>query len=38
MQLGMFALPSSFVNSSLDYLNKELAIDFRGKLTKHFNN
>lgn len=36
LELGMIAVPSSFVNSALEYLNKKLAIYFRSKLTTHF--
>jgi len=32
----MLAVPASFVNSFLEYLNKKLAIQFRSKLTSHF--
>jgi ATP-binding cassette subfamily D (ALD) protein 3 len=33
----MFAIPASFVNSYLEYLNKELAHHFKEKLTAHLN-
>lgn len=36
--LGLVSFPASFVNSLLDYLNKSLAINFRGKLSSYFNN
>ncbi len=36
MTLGMVAVPASFVNSYLDYLNKSLAIRFRKRLTTYF--
>ena len=32
----MLAIPSSFVNSYLEFLNKSLAISFRKRLTFHF--
>ncbi|KAL4432046.1 hypothetical protein ABPG74_017782 [Tetrahymena malaccensis] len=35
LELGMIAVPASFVNSFLEYLNKKLAIYFRSKLTSH---
>ena len=34
--LVMLALPASFVNSYLDYINKIIALKFRNNLTKHF--
>ena len=34
----MFALPSSTVNSAIDYYQKKLALDFRKRLTVHFHN
>ena len=34
----MLAIPASFVNSMLDYLNKQLAICFRTELTKYTTN
>lgn len=37
MHLGMISFPASFVNSSLDFLNRSLAINFRQKLTDYFN-
>jgi len=33
----MCAVPASFVNSYLDFLNKRLAIGFRKRLNTHFN-
>lgn len=36
VQLGLVAVPASFVNSYLDYLNKLLAIRFRRRLTNYF--
>ncbi|CAD8089388.1 unnamed protein product [Paramecium primaurelia] len=36
LKLGVVAIPASFVNSFLDYLNKSLAIRFRKRLTSHF--
>lgn len=36
--LGFLALPGSFINSSLDFLNKKIAIYFRENLTNHFQN
>jgi ATP-binding cassette subfamily D (ALD) protein 3 len=36
INLGMIAIPSSFVNSYLDFLNKSLAIRFRERLTHYF--
>jgi ABC-type uncharacterized transport system fused permease/ATPase subunit len=35
--LGLLAVPSSFVNSLLEFLNKQLSIYFRTELTNHFN-
>lgn len=32
-----FSIPSSTVNSSLEYLNKKIAILFRTRLSNHFN-
>ena len=32
----MFALPSSTVNSAIDYVNKLMALQFRDRLTTHF--
>lgn len=32
----MVAVPASFVNSFLDFLNKKLALRFRRRLTDHF--
>lgn len=34
--LGLIAIPASFVNSFLDFLNKRLAINFKKRLTQHF--
>lgn len=34
----MFAVPSSTVNSMLDYLSKKLGLVFRKEMTKYFNN
>ena len=36
VNLGLIAIPSSFVNSMLDFLNKRLAINIRRRLTSHF--
>ena len=36
INLGLCAVPASFVNSALDYFNKRLAISFRRRLTLHF--
>ena len=35
--LFLFALPSSTVNSAIDFLQKKLALAFRLRLTTHFN-
>jgi len=35
-QLFLFALPSSSVNSGIDYMQKMLSLSFRERLTKHF--
>lgn len=32
----LFAIPSSTINSALDYLQKKLALCFRKKITNHF--
>jgi ATP-binding cassette subfamily D (ALD) protein 3 len=32
----MFAVPASTINSGLDYYQKQLALRFRSRLTKHF--
>ena len=32
----MIAVPASFVNSYLDYLNKILGLSYRSKLTNYF--
>ena len=34
--LGMIAVPASFVNSFLDFLNKRLSLRFRRRLTDYF--
>ncbi len=34
--LGLIAVPASFVNSFLDFLNKRLAINFKRRLTNYF--
>lgn len=34
--LGMIAVPASFVNSFLDFLNKRLSINFKKRLTHYF--
>ena len=34
--LMMFALPSSSVNSFMDYITKQLALEFRSRLTEYF--
>lgn len=34
--LGLIAVPASFVNSFLDFLNKRLAISFKKRLTSFF--
>lgn len=36
LTLGLVAVPASFVNSYLDFLNKSLAIRFRKRLTNYF--
>lgn len=36
ISLAVLAIPSSFVNSYLDYLNKILALNFRENLTNYF--
>ena len=38
INLGILAIPSSFVNSYLDYLVKRLGLDFRTRLTMYFHN
>ena len=35
--LMCYSLPSSMVNSSLEYLNKKLSVMFRQRLSEHFN-
>ncbi|KRX09691.1 P-loop containing nucleoside triphosphate hydrolase [Pseudocohnilembus persalinus] len=37
LALGSVAVPASFLNSYLDFLNKSLSIEFRAKLTEYFN-
>mmetsp|Transcript_32840 Transcript_32840/g.23748 ORF Transcript_32840/g.23748 Transcript_32840/m.23748 type:complete len:80 (+) Transcript_32840:269-508(+) len=34
--LVLFAVPSSTINSSLDYFQKKLSLAFRRRLTHHF--
>lgn len=34
--LGLFAIPSSSVNSGIDYVQKRMALAFRKRLTDHF--
>lgn len=36
--LLMLALPASFINSYLEYINKIIALKFRKNMTKHFHN
>lgn len=36
VNLGLLAIPASFVNSMLDFLNKRLGINFRRRLTSYF--
>lgn len=36
LNLGLIAIPASFVNSYLEFLNKRLSIHFRSRLTNHF--
>lgn len=38
VQLGLFSIPASTVNSAMDYFNKNLTLLFRNRLTEHFNN
>lgn len=38
INLALLAVPASFVNSYLDYLNKRLAINIRKNLTLYFHN
>jgi len=37
INLGLLAIPASFVNSYLEFLNKRIAINVRKNLTLHFN-
>lgn len=34
--MGLVAIPASFVNSYLEYLNKSLSLRFRRRLTEYF--
>ena len=34
--LGLIAIPASFVNSFLDFLNRRLAINYKKRLTNYF--
>lgn len=36
VELMMFAVPASTINSALDYYVKQLALRFRARLTRHF--
>ena len=36
LYLGICSIPGSFINSSLTFLNKRLALYFREKMTKYF--
>ena len=36
--MALCAIPASFINSYLDYLNRTLAINFRKNMTTYFNN
>ena len=36
--LGLFAIPSSVVNSGMDYFSKLLSVAFRERITEHFHN
>ena len=36
VNLGLIAVPASFINSYLEYLNKRLALRFRKRITEHF--
>lgn len=37
INLALLAIPASFVNSYLEFLNKRIAINVRKNLTLHFN-
>lgn len=37
VNLALFAVPASFVNSGLDYIIKKLAIQFRHRMTLYLN-
>lgn len=36
VNLGLIAIPASFINSYLEYLNKRIALRFRRRITDHF--
>ena len=36
LQMGIVAVPASFVNSYLDFLNKRLSFHFRRRMTEYF--
>ena len=36
VNLGLIAIPASFINSYLEYLNKRIALRFRRRVTQHF--